>query len=149
MPTEPTPAIHPQTSDPATLVDRLRGIYRLPITDGLGAVGGSEEPDNTHEYVRRFQTTPIQHAAADEIERLRAERDALAAEVGERSKANAALIAAAPDLLAALRRVLPLLDMAFDHDGDVFRRKHNKAVDAAAVARAAIAKAQGAINDKP
>lgn len=57
-------------SDRDTLVDRLRGIYRIPITDGLGPAGG-EEPDNPNEFVRRFETLPIHHEAADEIERLR------------------------------------------------------------------------------
>ena len=28
------------------LVKRLRGEYRVPITDGLGAVGSGSEPDN-------------------------------------------------------------------------------------------------------
>jgi hypothetical protein len=64
--------IHPETADPETLVDRLRGIYRIPIRDGLGPVGGGDEPNNPDEYVRRHATPPIQHAAADEIERLRA-----------------------------------------------------------------------------
>ena len=54
------------------LVDRLRGIYRIPITDGLGAVGAGEEPDNPNEFVRHFETAPIQHEAAAEIERLQA-----------------------------------------------------------------------------
>lgn len=52
------------------LVDRLRGIYRIPITDGLGAVGGGEEPDNPDEFVRKFETSPIMHEAAGEIDRL-------------------------------------------------------------------------------
>lgn len=56
--------------DRATLVDRLRGIYRIPITDGLGPAGG-DEPDNPDEHVRRFETPPIHHEAADEIARLR------------------------------------------------------------------------------
>lgn len=56
--------------DRATLVDRLRGIYRTPITDGLGPAGG-DEPDNPNEHVRRFKTPPIHHEAADEITRLR------------------------------------------------------------------------------
>ncbi|WP_419900627.1 hypothetical protein [Roseomonas sp. USHLN139] len=64
--------IHPETADPATLVDRLRGVYRIPITDGLGPAGG-DEPSNPTEFVRRHQASPIQHAAAAEIERLRAE----------------------------------------------------------------------------
>lgn len=58
------------------IVERLRGIYRIPITDGLGPVGGGEEPNNPHEFVRKFETPRIQQEAADEIERLRRERDA-------------------------------------------------------------------------
>lgn len=54
------------------IVERLRGIYRVRITDGLGPAGG-EEPNNPNEYVRTFQTPPIQHEGAAEIERLRAE----------------------------------------------------------------------------
>lgn len=54
------------------IVDRLRGIYRIPITDGLGAVGVGKEPDNPNEFVRQFETPPIQKEAAAEIERLRA-----------------------------------------------------------------------------
>ncbi len=60
-------------SDSATrgkLTDRLRGIYRIPITDGLGAVGAGEEPDNPNEFVRHFDTTPIQKEAADRIDEL-------------------------------------------------------------------------------
>ena len=53
------------------IVERLRGIYRIPITDGLGAVGSGEEPNNPTEYVSKFETSPIQHEAAKEIERLR------------------------------------------------------------------------------
>jgi len=55
------------------IVERLRGIYRAPITDGLGAAGG-DEPDNPHEFVRKFETPPIQHEAADEIEQLRKDK---------------------------------------------------------------------------
>lgn len=54
------------------LVNRLRGEYRIPITDGLGAAGG-EEPENDTEFVRTFPSTPIQVEAANEIERLRAD----------------------------------------------------------------------------
>ncbi|GJE55254.1 hypothetical protein EKPJFOCH_1743 [Methylobacterium thuringiense] len=57
-------------SETRTLVDRLRGKYRVAIRDGLGPAGG-EEPDNPDEFVRTFQTSPIQHEAAAEIERLR------------------------------------------------------------------------------
>lgn len=55
------------------LVDRLRGIYRIPITDGLGATGGGEEPSNADEFVRRFEVPRINREAADEIERITAE----------------------------------------------------------------------------
>lgn len=51
------------------LIDRLRGIYRIPIRDGLGPAGG-EEPDNPNEFVRTFQTSPIQHEAATMLEIL-------------------------------------------------------------------------------
>lgn len=44
--------------DPATLCDRLRGVYRVPIRDGLGAVGG-DEPNNPDQFVRSFTTPPI------------------------------------------------------------------------------------------
>ena len=52
------------------LVDRLRGIYRIPITDGLGPVETSEDPNSPSEFVRTFPTPPIQLEAAAEIERL-------------------------------------------------------------------------------
>lgn len=58
--------------DRKDLVERLRGIYRIPITDGLGPAGG-EEPDNPNEFVRTFPSPPIQHEAAAEITRLRRE----------------------------------------------------------------------------
>jgi hypothetical protein len=49
------------------IVDRLRGIYRIPVNDGAGLLNGKDE------YVRQFETSPIQHEAADLIERLRNE----------------------------------------------------------------------------
>lgn len=49
--------------DVAGLVERLRGEYRIPITDGLGPAGG-DEPNNAQEFVRHFETPPIQHEAA-------------------------------------------------------------------------------------
>ena len=58
------------------LAERLRGTVRVPITDGLGAVGGGDEPDNPDEFVRTFQTPPIQHEAADAVLELIAEVDA-------------------------------------------------------------------------
>lgn len=65
------------------LIARLRGEYRIPITDGLGSAGG-EEPDNAHEFVRRFDTPPIQKEAADALE-------AQAARIAERDSAGEAL----------------------------------------------------------
>lgn len=53
------------------LVERLRGKYRIKITDGLGPAGG-EEPDNPNEFVTTYPSTPIQREAANEIERLTA-----------------------------------------------------------------------------
>ena len=52
------------------LIQRLREEYRIPITDCLGAVGSGEEPDNPKEFVRKFETSPIQHEAALLIEQL-------------------------------------------------------------------------------
>ena len=46
------------------LVDRLNGIYRIPIIDGLGPVEGSEEPSNSESYVRTFDSSPICKEAA-------------------------------------------------------------------------------------
>ena len=48
------------------LVERLRGIYRMPITDGLGSVGSGNEPDNPYEFVRTFPVPPIHREAAAE-----------------------------------------------------------------------------------
>lgn len=55
----------------ADLARRLRGEYRIPITDGLGPAGG-EEPDNAHEFVRHFPSPPIQNDAAAMLETLAA-----------------------------------------------------------------------------
>jgi hypothetical protein len=57
----------------ADMIRRLRGVYRIPITDGCGAVGGGDEPDNPDEFVRSFQTPPIQLRAADTLDALTAE----------------------------------------------------------------------------
>ncbi len=61
-----------ELNDPATLVDRLRGIYRIPIRDGMGAVGAGEEPDNPDAFVSKFETSPIMNVAAKRIEELEA-----------------------------------------------------------------------------
>jgi len=63
--------------DSEDLCRRLRGQYRIPIRDGLGAAGG-EEPDNANEFVRTFPTSPIMHEAADTIEAIRADLEAQA-----------------------------------------------------------------------
>lgn len=52
------------------ICNRLRGIYRIPITDGLGAVGSGDEPNNPEEFVRSFPSSPIMREAADSIEEL-------------------------------------------------------------------------------
>ena len=62
------------------LVERLRGIYRMPITDGLGSVGSGNEPDNPYEFVRTFPVPPIHREAAAEIERLTESNNALMVE---------------------------------------------------------------------
>lgn len=60
------------TAEASTLVDRLRGHYRIPITDGHGPAGG-EEPDNPSEFVKTMDfQPPIQLAAADRIQALEA-----------------------------------------------------------------------------
>lgn len=58
-------------TDYSDLVSRLNGIYRIPITDGLGAAGG-EEPGNSKEFVRTFEVPPIHKEAAAAIEALQA-----------------------------------------------------------------------------
>ena len=47
-----------------TLCERLRGTYRIPVNDGGGPLNGSME------FVRQFETGPIQHEAARRIESL-------------------------------------------------------------------------------
>lgn len=59
------------------------------------------------------------------------------------SPADTHLIAAAPEMLAALEAVLPFLDMAFESESDVFRKRHNDALDVDDMIRAVIAKAKG------
>ena len=48
------------------------------------------------------------------------------------------LVAQRIALLEACKALLPILDKAWDFDGDVFGRLHNDAVDAELTARAAI-----------
>lgn len=58
-------------TDAAGIVNRLRGVYVVPVNDGAGQLGGKDT------FTRNFETPPIQHAAADCIEQsLRALRKA-------------------------------------------------------------------------
>lgn len=69
----------PAPSAPAEvegLVQRLRGEYRIAITDGLGPAGG-DEPDNANEFVRRFEVPQIQIEAATALTALQAENERL------------------------------------------------------------------------
>lgn len=50
-----------------TLIERLRGTYRIPVNDGAGPLNGSNE------FVRFFKPTPIMVEAADRIAELEAE----------------------------------------------------------------------------
>lgn len=59
----------------SSLVERLRGIYRLGVNDGAGLLNGSNE------FVRKFETPPIHHEAADAIETLTTERDTALARI--------------------------------------------------------------------
>jgi hypothetical protein len=70
--TEPIPVVYSEEqlkaiADPATICDRLRGIYTIPVNDGAGLLDGKDT------FTRSFTTPPIQQAAADLIETLRAE----------------------------------------------------------------------------
>jgi len=49
---------------PNTLVERLRGIVRIPVNDGAGLLDGKDF------FERSFPTSPLAREAADEIERL-------------------------------------------------------------------------------
>ena len=73
------------------LIKRLRGEYRIKITDGLGPAGG-DEPNNPNEHVRHFPTVPIQLAAADAIARLTFDNTILGEIVRERDVTIANLV---------------------------------------------------------
>lgn len=47
------------------LIDRLHGIYTIPVNDGAGLLNGKDT------FTRRFPTLPLNLEAADEIVRLR------------------------------------------------------------------------------
>ena len=55
-------------SDPKTIVNRLRGIYTIPVDDGAGLLNGKDT------FTRDFDAStlpPINAEAANEIERQR------------------------------------------------------------------------------
>ena len=120
--------LHPDTVNPSTLVDRLRGHYRLPIKDGLGPVKGGDEPDNPEEYVRTFAAPPIHRVAAAEIERLRAALDAAETDLAiaradlDNSGATSLEIAAERDAASRPARQ-SAADLAAEAPGDAVARR--------------------------
>ena len=72
-------------ADPLTLVDRLRGIYTIPVNDGAGLLHGKDT------YTQTFEVPPINLEAADEIERLRADFAGLKRERSHRQAMHEAL----------------------------------------------------------
>jgi hypothetical protein len=71
----------------SSLVERLRGVYRLGVNDGHGPLNGSMT------FTREFQTPPIQHEAAERIEYMQLALGAAA----QRFRQYEALHAAKPD----------------------------------------------------
>lgn len=61
------PAKEEQQATGDELVDRLRGIYTVPVNDGAGPLNGKDT------FTQCFNVAAIKHRAADEIERLREE----------------------------------------------------------------------------
>lgn len=102
--------IHPETANPATLVGRLRGQYRVPITDGLGPVATSEEPDNPGEFVTTFQTPPIQLAAANRIEELEDALEVMLGATNETALFNEGVFHARLEAQRALAKARPSAD---------------------------------------
>jgi hypothetical protein len=65
------PYAPPEWYDPQTLVQRLSGIYAIPINDGLGPLDGEEIINGHPHFVREFPGRPeIQGRAANLILRL-------------------------------------------------------------------------------
>lgn len=65
---------------------------------------------------------------------------AIATFYGPDAPANAELTALAPEMAEALRECAVLLDMAFNHDSDVFRKHHNDATDTDSRVRSILAR---------
>lgn len=76
---------------------------------------------------------------------IRSRDGAVVANTPAHSPANAALIAAAPDLLEALKALIPFMNMAFAAEGDTFGFHRNDANDALISAERTIAKAEGRV----
>jgi hypothetical protein len=100
------------THEHTSLVQRLLGQYRIPITDGLGPAGG-EEPDNPSEFVRTFETPPIQKEAAIAITSLVYERDEAIAKYHENDGMEGAVCSTIRDMLNSQN--VPLAAFIDDH----------------------------------
>ncbi len=115
-----------------SLVQRLNGEYRIPITDGLGAAGG-EEPDNPNEFVRTFETPPIQKEAAIAITVLVYERDSAIEKYHENDGLEGAVSAAIRDLLNSQN--VPVAAFIDDHvanaivQRNILQRHLNELID--------------------
>jgi hypothetical protein len=94
------------------LIERLNGVYRIPIKDGLGAVGGGDEPDNPNEFVRTFPVPPIHKEAAAALTAERERADKAEAEAYEAIKRFLKAEADRDDLTRKLAEAEQLRDIA-------------------------------------
>lgn len=99
------------------LVERLNGVYRIPITDGHGPAGG-EEPDNPNEFVRTFEAPPIQREAAAAISALTAEQDARDGEIAAAVECCKDYAAAREQAEATLREIAEIMSGGVDFEDD-------------------------------
>lgn len=120
------------SEDVNVLIQRLRGEYRIPITDGLGPVGGSE-PNNPNEFVRHFETPPIQHESATLIEQqaariaeLESERDTAMTDCHDRLADEVARAEAAE---AEVKRRGIALELIAQHHGQCITEPPRLACD--------------------
>jgi hypothetical protein len=67
-------------SERTDIVDRLRGIYTVPVNDGAGLLNGKDTFTNT------FPVPPINKEAANEITTLRERLAAVEAEIARWQK---------------------------------------------------------------
>ncbi len=94
------------------LVQRLLGHYRIQINDGLGPAGG-EEPDNPNEFVRTFETPPIQKEAAMAITSLVFQREEAIAKYHENDGMEGAVCSNIREMLNS--QGVPLAAFIDDH----------------------------------